>query len=121
MTDKAVIESYVAKLDQMLQCEIMVTNVMLPEIKSHNEDNPKNSLIWWDGAKNGLLVFFFRILSPEEQKLNTQVLAHAKKALGGGDNPISLDNYVDSAVAVLAQHGFEVIFFDGKNNSDRPQ
>lgn len=106
--DKAILDGYTEKLNAMVQCAITADEVMHTDIKPRNQDNPMYSMMWLEGAKNGLLIFLFRILTEQEGQLNREVLAHAKQAVGGGDNPLSLDEYLNSAVAVLAGYGYEI-------------
>lgn len=106
--DKAILDSYVEKLTALLQCAITADEVMHTDIKPRNKDNPMKSMFWLQGAKNGILIFFFRILTEQENRLNMEVLAHAKQAIGGGDNPLSLEEYLNSAVSVLAGYGYEI-------------
>ena len=104
--DRKAVEGYAAKLACLVDA-LGATEVMFQDdIKAQNHDDPINALFWRQGAKNGCLLFFLRLLSEGEREISALVFQRIKEA-PNGDGHIDPEDYLGAALAVLHGLGWQ--------------
>ncbi|MCM1217186.1 MAG: hypothetical protein NC081_05385 [Roseburia sp.] len=112
--EKSAIDGYVEKLAVMISGCIDVHTVFSSDIKPRNTENPMQSMFWLQGAQNGVLIYFFRTLSADEQEINMLVLNEATHIIGGTEKPLDVMDYIDAAVTVLGRLGIRIALPEDK-------
>lgn len=104
--DQKTVEGFAAKLACLVDALGATEVVFREDIKRQNRDDPNHALFWLQGAKNGCLLFFLRLLSEGEREVSALVFQHIK-ASPGGDGHIDPDDYLGAAMAVLHGLGWQ--------------
>ena len=93
--DQKTVEGFAAKLACLVDALGATEVVFREDIKRQNRDDPNHALFWLQGAKNGCLLFFLRLLSEGEREVSALVFQHIK------------DDYLGAAMAVLHGLGWQ--------------